>query len=63
MPDWPKVLLTTVTFEDAGNQTKMRLTWVPHAARAAEIAWFAGAVGDMDKGWGAGMELLAELQG
>jgi len=66
MPDWPRVLLTTVTFAEEGGKTKMRLTWVPHEASEAEIACFAGAMDGMGKGWGAGMalleELLAELQ-
>ncbi len=66
MADWPSVLLTTVTFEEEGGQTKMRLTWVPHDATDAEIACFAGALEGMDRGWGAGMtlleEILAELQ-
>ena len=68
MPDWPKVLLTTVTFDDVedGTRTKLRLTWVPHEASDAEIACFAGALAGLDRGWGAGMalleELLAELQ-
>lgn len=61
MADWPRVLLTTVTFEEAGGKTKMRLTWVPHEGTEAEIACFAGAIGGMDKGWGAGMKLLGEL--
>jgi uncharacterized protein YndB with AHSA1/START domain len=61
MPDWPRVLLTTVTFAEDGSQTKMRLTWVPHEASKAEIACFAAAIGGMGKGWGAGMELLAKL--
>ncbi len=61
MADWPRVLLTTVTFEEDGGQTKMRLTWVPHEASEVEIAGFAAAMDGMDKGWGAGMELLAEL--
>ena len=61
MPDWPRALLTTVTFEDDGGQTKLRLTWVPHEATEAELARFSGALAGMDKGWGAGMELLAEL--
>ena len=67
MPNWPRVLLTTVTFEEKGDETKMRLTWVPHEATDAELAFFAGAIDGMDKGWGAGMELLkgllVELQG
>ncbi|MEQ8398149.1 SRPBCC domain-containing protein [Thalassobaculum sp.] len=61
MPDWPRVLLTTVTFEESGDQTAVRLTWVPHNANAAEVACFAAAIGGMDKGWGAGMALLADL--
>ena len=61
MKDWPRVLLTTVTFEENGGQTKMRLTWVPHEASEAEIACFAAAIGGADKGWAAGMVLLAEL--
>lgn len=61
MPDWPRTLLTTVTFEQQGEQTLLRLTWVPHEASDAEIACFAAAMDGMGKGWGAGMELLAEL--
>lgn len=61
MADWPRVLLTTVTFAEDGNRTRMRLTWVPHGASEAEIACFSAAMAGMDKGWSAGMELLAEL--
>jgi uncharacterized protein YndB with AHSA1/START domain len=61
MADWPRVLLTTVTFAKAGKQTKLRLTWMPHEATAAEIACFAAAIDGADKGWNAGMNLLAEL--
>jgi uncharacterized protein YndB with AHSA1/START domain len=61
MPDWPLVLLTTVTFEEEDGKTSMRLTWVPHEASDEEIACFAAAMDGMGKGWGAGMELLAEL--
>ncbi len=61
MPDWPRVLLTTVIFEEEAGKTSMRLTWVPHEASDEEIACFAAAMDGMGKGWGAGMELLAEL--
>ncbi len=67
MPDWPRVLLTVVTFADDGTRTRLRLTWTPHEASEAEIACFAGAMAGLDQGWGKGMqileELLAELQG
>ena len=61
MADWPRVLLTTVTFEEDSERTKLRLTWVPHEASEAEIACFAAALDGMDKGWASGMELLAKL--
>jgi uncharacterized protein YndB with AHSA1/START domain len=61
MENWPRMLLTTVTFAEDGGQTKMRLTWVPHEASQAEIACFTAAIAGMDSGWAAGMDLLAEL--
>jgi len=61
MPDWPRVLLTTVTFDEADGQTKMRLTWTPHEASEAELACFAAAIDGAGKGWTAGMKLLEEL--
>ena len=61
MPDWPRVLLTTVTFEDIGTQTKVRLTQVPLDSTDAEIACFAQAMANMDHGWGAGYAILDEL--
>ena len=66
MPDWPRVLITTVTFEDLGAKTKVRLTWVPHEATNAELACFAGAMDGFGSGWGAGYNILdgilADLQ-
>ncbi len=61
VPDWPRVLLTTVTFDEDGNRTRLRLTWTPHQAGDAETAAFAGAMSGLDRGWGAGMELIEEL--
>ena len=66
MADWPKVLLTTVTFTDEVDKTNVRLTQVPIDASEAEIACFAAAMSNMDGGWGKGYaiidELLQELQ-
>src|SRR5262249_1205585 len=44
MPDWPRTLLTTVTFGEIAGRTNMRLVWQPHEATGAEIACFAGAI-------------------
>lgn len=61
MPDWPKTLLTTVTFEDRGDQTNVRLTQVPIDATEAEISCFAAMMAGMDKGWGSGYAILDEV--
>jgi len=66
MPDWPRILLTTVTFEEKGDQTNVRLSQIPLDATDAEIACFANMKDGMSGGWGSGYaiidELLAELQ-
>lgn len=66
MPDWPRLLMTVVTFKEAGDKTHLRLTWTPHEATEAEIACFAGAVSGMGKGWESGFgiidEMLAEMK-
>ena len=62
MADWPRVLLTTVTFEDMGDQTNVRLSQVPLEATDAEIACFAATMAGMDKkGWGSGYAILDEM--
>ncbi len=61
MPDWPRILLTTVTFDEKDGQTRMELIWQPHEATKAEIDCFAAAIAGLDKGWGAGMALLETL--
>jgi len=40
MADWPKLLLTTVLFEEMGDKTNVRLTQTPLEATEAEIACF-----------------------
>lgn len=61
MPDWPKTLLTTVTFLDKGSKTKVQLEQIPVDASDAEIACFAKMMGNMDNGWGKGFDLLQTL--
>jgi len=66
MPDWPRTLLTTVTFTDEGGGTKVRLSQVPVDAAENEIAFFAKMMANMDGGWGGGYKiidtLLADMQ-
>lgn len=61
MPNWPPLLLTTVIFEDVGDQTKVILTQVPINANDEEIASFAQMMANMDNGWGAGYKILDEI--
>ncbi len=61
MADWPRILLTTVMFEDMRNRTNVRLTQVPIEATDAEIACFAAKMAGMDKGWGSGYAIMDEL--
>ena len=61
MPDWPRILLTTVTFQDDGPKTRVRLIWAPFEAADAEIACFAGAVANMGKGWESGFAIMDEM--
>ena len=61
MPDWPRVLLTTVTYEEDGARTRMRFTWAPHEASEAEAAGFAAAMEGVGKGWDTGKKLLADI--
>lgn len=66
MPDCPRILLTTVTFAEFGDQTNVRLSQIPLDATDAEIACFAKMKDGMSGGWGGGYtiidEVLAELK-
>ncbi len=66
MHDWPRVLLTTVTFDDRGDTTAVRLVWTPFNASSAEIDCFAQMMEGFGGGWESGYaimdDLLAELQ-
>jgi uncharacterized protein YndB with AHSA1/START domain len=61
MVDWPKLLLTTVIFDDMGEQTNVTLTQIPLDATETEIACFAEAMANMDSGWGSGYAIMDEL--
>ncbi len=61
MPDWPSLLLTTVTFESKGDKTHVRLSQVPIDATDVEIACFTKAMAGMDNGWGGGYAIMDAL--
>jgi uncharacterized protein YndB with AHSA1/START domain len=61
MPDWPKTLLTEVTFEDADGGTKLTLEWTPYEASDAANKMFEGAMDSLGQGWGKGMDMIEEI--
>lgn len=61
MPDWPKMLLTTATFEEVGNKTNARLSQVPLDPTEAEITCFESMMAGMSGGWGKGYAIIDEL--
>jgi len=61
MADWPRVLLTVVTFKDDGEKTKVRLAWTPLEASEAEMTCFANVMGNMSKGWESGFAIMDEM--
>jgi uncharacterized protein YndB with AHSA1/START domain len=61
MPNWPHMLLTTVTFEEKGEKTNVRLVQTPMEASKAELACFAEVMSNMDKGWGSGYAIMDKI--
>lgn len=61
MPDWPRLLHTTVTFTENGDKSSVRLSQVPMEASDEEIACFAQAMSNMDGGWGSGYQIIDEI--
>ena len=53
-PTWPKEMLSTTTFEDAGpGKTKLTITWAPYNSDEAGNSTFDAARAGMDQGFGA----------
>jgi len=61
MPNWPRVLLTTVSLIPVGDCTKLELRWAPHEASEAEHEAFEAAMPSLQEGWDAGLTAIAEI--
>jgi uncharacterized protein YndB with AHSA1/START domain len=61
MPDWPRVMETSIELEAHAEGTMQRLTWRPYEATEAELACFEGASKMLGRGWAGGFESLAAL--
>lgn len=61
MQDWPAILLTTVTFQEVGEKTNVRLSQLPFESADNQIAGFAKMKDKMSGGWGKGYEIIDTL--
>lgn len=61
MANWPRTLLTTVSFEDIKNTTRVGMTQAPVHATNAEKACFSQMMPHMDKGWQKGYAIIDEI--
>lgn len=48
---WPRLMLTTVIFEEEGAGTRVNLTWEPINPTREELASFAQMLSSMTGGW------------
>ena len=59
-PTWPKRMLTTVHFQDFGQQTLISLYWDPVAPSEAERKTFEAGMGAVSQGWSGSFDRLDE---
>jgi uncharacterized protein YndB with AHSA1/START domain len=50
-PTWPAEMLSTTTFEDAGKDTKLTISWHPYNSDEAGNATFEQSRSSMDQGF------------
>ena len=66
MPDWPRIIVTTIGFSQVDDGTRMRLSQVPYDATDAEIAFFTQGIQGLEPGWAQGFvvidSILSELR-
>lgn len=58
--DWPREMLTIVTFTENEGNTMITVQWTPHHSSPSEIATFDASHGGMTQGWGGSFDQLAE---
>jgi hypothetical protein len=58
IPNWPKDMLATLSFEEADGKTTITFLWEPRNPTAEEVVAFEATRADHGKGWGAGMQQL-----
>jgi uncharacterized protein YndB with AHSA1/START domain len=62
-PDWPREMLTTVTFSEKDGKTAVKVHWVPYEATDTERAVFEAGLGACEAGWTGTFEQLEDYLG
>jgi uncharacterized protein YndB with AHSA1/START domain len=57
-PNWPREMLTTITFTEAGGKTTVHVRWIPINATAQQIGAFDAGHDSMRQGWGGTLDQL-----
>ncbi len=61
MPDWPRMMLTTIELSAHPEGTLQRLVWAPLDATEDELACFLRASSQSGQGWASGFDNLGEF--
>lgn len=59
-PHWPLETLSTITFAQSGDRTKVTVRWAPHNATPEERRSFDEGHESMRQGWGGTFDQLAD---
>lgn len=57
-PDWPREMLSTITFDEKGDKTTVTVTWAPINATAVERKTFEAGRESMKGGWSGTFDVL-----
>jgi uncharacterized protein YndB with AHSA1/START domain len=59
-PNWPREMLTTIRFTEAGGKTTVHVRWIPINAAEQEIKTFDAGHDSMRQGWGGTLDQLGD---
>jgi len=57
-PNWPREMLSTITFAEQNGRTTVTIRWSPHNATETEFKTFDAGRDSMKQGWGGTLEQL-----
>jgi uncharacterized protein YndB with AHSA1/START domain len=57
-PNWPREILSTITFTERDGKTEVKVEWLPHEATELERQTFLEMKDSMNKGWTGTFEQL-----